>query len=164
MEELLSALAELKDKGLIITMPNSDTDSRTFIKGINDFCARNPNAKAFTSLGQLKYLSCIKQVDGVLGNSSSGLTEVPTFKKGTINIGDRQLGRIQAKSVINCSPNKTSIKDALNLMYSQEFQKLLQEVENPYGNGGASKAIVEIIEQQPLIDLLKKQFYDWPNI
>jgi len=93
MAELLAALAELKDTQLIFTMPNADTDGRALIKMVQQFVAEHPNARAYTSLGQLRYLSCAAQVDGVVGNSSSGLAEVPSFKKGTINIGDRQRGR-----------------------------------------------------------------------
>ena len=96
MEELLAALAELKDTQLIFTLPNADTDGRALIKMVEQFVVQHPNARAYTSLGQLRYLSCIAQVDGVVGNSSSGLAEVPSFKKGTINIGDRQRGRFGA--------------------------------------------------------------------
>jgi GDP/UDP-N,N'-diacetylbacillosamine 2-epimerase (hydrolysing) len=102
MEALLAALVQLEDTQLIFTMPNADTDGRTLIKMVEQFASQHANAHAFTSLGQLRYLSCIAQVDGVVGNSSSGLAEVPSFKKGTINIGDRQRGRLQATSIINC--------------------------------------------------------------
>ena len=90
MEELLSALSKFKDIGMIFTMPNADTDGRILFQQINSFCESHPRARAYTSLGQLRYLSCMKQVDGVIGNSSSGLAEVPSFRKGTVNIGDRQ--------------------------------------------------------------------------
>lgn len=163
MEELLAALEELQDTGLIFTMPNADTEGRSLFRQIEDFCARHPHARAYTSLGQLRYLSCIQCVDGVVGNSSSGLTEVPSFKKGTINIGDRQRGRLKAASVIDCDPDRASIGRALQELYSSRFQSQLSTVENPYGNGGASEAIVRILEQQPLDDLLKKRFYDLPN-
>jgi len=163
MEELLAALAELEDTGLIFTMPNADTEGRVLFKQIEAFCARHPLARAFTSLGQLRYLSCIQYVDGVVGNSSSGLTEVPSFKKGTVNIGDRQLGRVRATSVIDCEPNRASISAALERLFSAFFQAPLPMVENPYGNGGASAAIVELLEGRSLGGLLKKCFYDWPG-
>ena len=161
MDELLAALAELKDTGLIFTMPNADTEGRVLSRQIEAFCAQHSQARVYTSLGQLRYLSCIQHVDGVLGNSSSGLLEVPSFKKkGTINIGDRQRGRLKAASVIDCEPDRGSISKALELLYSPEFQSMLPTVKNPYGTGGASKKIVKILEDASFNDLLKKTFFD----
>jgi GDP/UDP-N,N'-diacetylbacillosamine 2-epimerase (hydrolysing) len=160
MRELLSALSDLKDTTLIFTMPNADTGGLAIMKIINNFVAENPNAHAFTSLGQLKYLSCILQVDGVVGNSSSGLTEVPSFKKGTINIGDRQKGRLQAQSIINCEPKMQSIVDAIDRLYSEEFKNNLMSTVNPYGQGGASDKIIETISKISLSGIVKKTFYD----
>jgi GDP/UDP-N,N'-diacetylbacillosamine 2-epimerase (hydrolysing) len=160
MEELLAALAELNDTQLIFTLPNADTDGRALIKRVECFVKDNSNAYAFTSLGQLRYLSCIACVDGVIGNSSSGLLEVPSFKKGTVNIGDRQRGRIQATSVINCEPVRSSIKEALERLYATDFQLALKNVENPYGHGGASDKIVEIIRSAELANIVKKHFKD----
>ena len=160
MNEILMALNELKHTHLIFTMPNADTDGRIIFKMIEDFVNNHPHAKSFTSLGQLRYLSCIKHVDGVIGNSSSGLAEVPTFKKGTINIGDRQRGRIKAESVIDCKPTAKSISDAIKKLYSSEFQQKLKTVKNPYGSGGASEAIVRTLENISLKTILKKKFYN----
>lgn len=160
MEELLAALAELKNTQLIFTLPNADTDGRALMKMVEQFVAQHPNARAYTSLGQLRYLSCIAQVDGVVGNSSSGLAEVPSFKKGTINIGDRQRGRLQAASVINCEPTRQSIEAALKRLYFADFQVSLSQVLNPYGEGGASEKIITFIKSAALEDVLKKRFYD----
>ena len=160
MTELLTALAELQDTQLIFTMPNADTDGRALIRMVEQFVAQHPNARAYTSLGQLRYLSCIAQVDGVVGNSSSGLTEVPSFKKGTINIGDRQRGRLQAASVINCEPIRQSIEGALKRLYSADFQVTLNQALNPYGEGGASEKIIASIKSAALEHILKKRFYD----
>ena len=160
MNEILMALNELKHTHLIFTMPNADTDGRIIFQMIEDFVNNHPHAKSFTSLGQLRYLSCIKHVDGVIGNSSSGLAEVPTFKKGTINIGDRQQGRIKAESVIDCKPTTKSISDAIKKLYSSEFQQKLKTVKNPYGSGGASAAIVKTLENISLKTILKKKFYN----
>lgn len=160
MAELLEVLAELEDTHLIFTMPNADNDGRALIKMVQQFVALHPNARAYTSLGQLRYLSCIAQVDGVIGNSSSGLTEVPTFKKGTINIGDRQRGRLQAASVINCEPTRKSIQAALKMLYAEDFQATLNQIQNPYGDGGASEQVVEIIKYCALDGITKKSFYD----
>jgi GDP/UDP-N,N'-diacetylbacillosamine 2-epimerase (hydrolysing) len=160
IEELLNALLKLKDTGLIFTMPNADIDNELIFEKIRNFCLGNKNAKYYASLGQLNYLSCIKYVDGVVGNSSSGLIEVPAFKKGTINIGDRQLGRLKATSIIDCKPTSESILKAIDRLYSKKFQELLARVTNPYGLSGPSQSIVKILEQQTTSNLLKKNFYN----
>lgn len=117
-------------------MPNADTGGRALIRILEEYCDKNPNAHLYSSLGQLMYLSCVALVDGVIGNSSSGIAEVPSFKKPTINIGDRQKGRLLALSIINCEPNRESIRSALVEMYSSEFQFNLAQAVNPYGEGG----------------------------
>jgi GDP/UDP-N,N'-diacetylbacillosamine 2-epimerase (hydrolysing) len=160
--ELLAALRALDDTHLIFTMPNADTHSRLIADMIKQFVTDHPNARAYTSLGQLRYLSCIKFVDGVVGNSSSGLIEVPSFAVGTINIGDRQRGRLKAESVIDCDPNRQSIADALKYLYSDTFRKKLEYVHNPYGQGGASERVVETLKKVKLDDGLKKCFFDLP--
>lgn len=160
MMDLLSALDELEDTNFIFTLTNADTDGRVIIEMINEYVASHSNARAYTSLGQLRYLSCIEHVDGVLGNSSSGLLEVPSFAKGTINIGDRQRGRIKAESVIDCSPDRESIAVALKKLYSKEFQLILKTVQNPYGEGGASDRVVKALREIPLEGILKKRFFD----
>jgi GDP/UDP-N,N'-diacetylbacillosamine 2-epimerase (hydrolysing) len=160
MRELLRALSSLNDTTLIFTMPNADPGSQPITHLIHEFVSRNQNAKAFSSLGQLNYLSCVAYVDGVIGNSSSGLTEVPSFKKGTINIGIRQSGRVQATSVINCQPNETEIRRAIEKLYSVEFQTRLEKTINPYGVGGASAEIVKILKNCNLDGIVEKAFYD----
>jgi GDP/UDP-N,N'-diacetylbacillosamine 2-epimerase (hydrolysing) len=160
MEQLLEALKKLQDFNIIFTMPNSDPDSRTIIEKIENFCLGNEKAIAFTSLGQIRYLSCLKYVDLVIGNSSSGLTEVPSFKVPTINIGDRQRGRIKAETVIDCDPMEDKICEAIDMALSNEFQETCQMASNPYGNGGASNKILEIISRIDLNEILKKRFYD----
>lgn len=162
MTELLAALDTLKDTRLIFTMPNADTGGRVLFDMIERFVADHANARAYTSLGQLRYLSCIQHVDGVVGNSSSGLAEVPSFAKGTINIGDRQRGRIKAESVIDCAPERKVIVAALAQLYSPGFQGKLKTVRNPYGDGGASNRIVEKLASISLQDIVKKRFFDLP--
>ena len=160
MTELLAALAELHNTQLVFTMPNADTDGRVLIRVIEEFVAQHPRARAYTSLGPLRYFSCMKHVDGVVGNSSSGLLEAPCFQKGTINIGDRQRGRLQAASVINCKPTRQSITTALAQLYSADFQLGLGKVQNPYGVGGASDLIVATLKTVPLGGVLKKSFHN----
>ena len=160
MKALLEVLLKLEDTQLIFTMPNADTDSRTLINMLEKFAAQYSNAHVFTSLGQLRYLSCLAQVDGVVGNSSSGLLEVPSFRKGTINIGDRQNGRLQAASVINCVPDQKSIADGIKMLYSPEFQATISQALNPYGEGGASERIVNTLKSINIKNISKKVFHD----
>ena len=160
MKELLNVLSELRETTIIFTMPNADTGGRALIGMIEEFVIHNSNARAFTSLGQLRYLSCIDIVDGVVGNSSSGVMEVPSFKKGTINIGDRQLGRLQAKSIINSQPKEKNIRDSIERLYSEDFKRVLLETTNPYGEGGASARIVKVLREVSLDGVIKKTFYD----
>ena len=160
IQELLSALKELQETHLLFTLPNADPGSSIISTAINDFVAENRNAKAFTSLGQLVYFSCMALTDGVIGNSSSGILEAPFFRKGTVNIGERQLGRVQSESVINCSANRYSILSSIEMLYSEEFQKKLKVFENPYGLTGASKKIVEVLKSLPAQKFLQKRFYN----
>lgn len=160
-DELLSALDFFKDYKVIFTLPNADTDGRIIIEKIHAFVLANiTRAIAFSSLGQLRYLSALQFVNMVIGNSSSGLTEVPSFKIPTINIGDRQKGRIKAKSVIDCLPTKDSIINSINIGLSEEFKRSLFQIENPYGIGGASRRIVDILKRIDLKGILKKEFYN----
>ncbi|QNM89146.1 UDP-N-acetylglucosamine 2-epimerase (hydrolyzing) [Aliarcobacter cryaerophilus] len=160
-QQLLDTIDELEDTNIIFTKANSDTDGRVINKMIDEYVTKNSHKSiVFTSLGQLRYLSALQYVDAVVGNSSSGLAEAPSFKIGTINIGDRQKGRIKASSVIDCEPNKDSILKSFEKLYSKEFQNSLINVKNPYGDGCASKKIVEILKNVDLKNILKKSFYD----
>ena len=160
-QQLLDAIDELEDTNIIFTKANSDTDGRVINQMIDEYVTKNSHKSiVFTSLGQLRYLSALQYVDAVVGNSSSGLAEAPSFKIGTINIGDRQKGRIKASSVIDCEPNKDSILNSFEKLYSKEFQETLKTTINPYGDGYASKKIVEILKNVDLKNILKKSFYD----
>ena len=154
------ALDDLSDTCLVFTKANSDTNGRIINEMIDNYVDSNTDKSiAFTSMGQLRYLSTMQYVDGVIGNSSSGLLEAPTFKIGTINIGDRQKGRIQAASVINCDPTKESISKGIHQLFSNGFREQLKAVENPYGDGGSANKCVNIIQKYCKIDV-KKSFYD----
>jgi GDP/UDP-N,N'-diacetylbacillosamine 2-epimerase (hydrolysing) len=157
---MLDALGELKDTNLIFTLPNADAGNYALSSAIKEFVAQRNNACVFASLGQLRYLSCLQYVDGVVGNSSSGLLEAPSFGKATINIGNRQQGRLKSSSVIDCDGTKQSILHGLHRMYSDEFRKSLVTAVNPYGDGGASTRIVEILSDFPFDNFIKKPFYD----
>lgn len=164
-QELLDAIDELEETHIIFTKANSDTDGRIINQMIDEYVAKNPaKAVGFTSLGQLRYLSALQFVDAVVGNSSSGLLEAPSFNIATVNIGDRQKGRLKASSVIDCSPRKSALLEALARVYSEDFQKSLPKVANPYGDGKASIQIVEILKNTDLAPILKKSFYDAGNL
>jgi GDP/UDP-N,N'-diacetylbacillosamine 2-epimerase (hydrolysing) len=160
-QTLLNVLNELKDIQLIFTMPNADSDSRIIRSMIDEFVSSQRNrAMAFASMGHLNYLSSLQFMDGVVGNSSSGLTEAPTFKIGTVNIGDRQKGRLRASSVIDCDPTRGSIEKAIRTLFSDEFRSTLSTTRNPYEGVNASGEILDILENEPLPEEPKKEFYD----
>lgn len=161
MQALLDGLDSLGDQvRLIFTMPNADTGGRALTGMVERYVASRPHARAYSSLGQLRYLSCMRHVDGVVGNSSSGLAEAPSFGIGTVNVGDRQAGRLRTDSVIDCAPDAQAIEAALKQLFSPEFQSNLKGVVNPYGEGGAVDAIVKVLRHHPLDGLLKKRFRD----
>ena len=160
MAELLTALDQRADTQLIFTLPNADTHGRALSAMIEKYAAGRANVHVYVSLGQTRYLSCLRHVDAVVGNSSSGLTEAPSFRIGTVNIGDRQRGRLKAVSVIDCEPDRESIGAALEQLYSPAFQAKLAGVRNPYGEGGASERIAAVLRTYPLDGILKKSFYD----
>ena len=157
-QELLNALDKLgPDVGVIFTYPNADPAGRSLIPMIESFVAEHPQAKAFASLGQLRYLSVMGQVDAVVGNSSSGLYEAPSFKIPTVNIGDRQRGRLQADYVINCAVDAKSIGKAINTAFAMDCSKVV----NPFGDGDASQKIKAVLKGAQLDEtLLKKHFFD----
>ena len=160
-KSLLDVLSEIKDIYLIFTMPNADSDGWVIKKMINDFVFnQSERSISFTSMGSLNYLSTLQYIDGVIGNSSSGLAEAPTFKIGTINIGDRQKGRLKAESIIDCEPTKKSIKLAIDKLYGHKFQKDIHSVQNPYGDGDAIEKIMSILSNKPIPEDMKKDFYD----
>lgn len=160
MSELLAALETLGDTRLVFTMPNADTGGRKLRRMVEDFVEIHPNARAFASLGQLRYLSCMSHVDGVVGNSSSALIEAPTLRKGAVNIGDRQKGRVRGDSVVDCPPERGAIRLAIERLYTPEFRARLAGVVSPYGTGGASAAILEVVRSVPLEGLIDKSFCD----
>jgi GDP/UDP-N,N'-diacetylbacillosamine 2-epimerase (hydrolysing) len=159
-QELLDSISALIDTNIIFTKANSDTGGRVINNMIDSYVSAHDNTISFTSMGQLNYLSSLQFMDAVVGNSSSGLHEAPSFKIATVDIGDRQKGRIKANSVISCLPEKKSIDNALKELYSEEFKNAVNNVKNPYGDGGASHKVKEIIKNTNLNGILKKTFYD----
>jgi UDP-hydrolysing UDP-N-acetyl-D-glucosamine 2-epimerase len=158
MAALLAALETLGgDVGIVFTLPNADPFGRAIVAMIEGYVATHPGTVAHASLGQLLYWSTIAQVDAVVGNSSSGLLEVPSFGKPTINIGDRQGGRLRAPSVVDCAAERDAILGAIR----QAFALDCRAVVNPYGDGNAAPRIVEVLERTPDYGaLIKKRFFD----
>ncbi len=158
-QEILNALEYFgKDLGVIFTQPNSDTHGRVLIHMINDYVARHSdNTRSYISLGQKRYFSVISQVDAVIGNSSSGIYEVPSFKKATVNVGDRQKGRLQAASVINCPPETGAIIEGIKRSLTMDCSATV----NPYGDGNSSQRILTVLKADfDLNSLIKKRFYE----
>ena len=159
--ELLYSLDQFPKANVIFTKPNADNDGRILNDLIDNYVKTNYlRAIAFNSLGQLRYLSAIEHCQVVIGNSSSGLIEVPSFKKPTINIGDRQRGRIEAESVITCKPNKKAVLESIQLAVSLSFQEKIRRITNPYGEVNSSDKILKTILNTPLQNILKKKFYN----
>jgi UDP-hydrolysing UDP-N-acetyl-D-glucosamine 2-epimerase len=157
MQALLDALESLgPDVGLFFTRPNADTGGRELAALLDGWVARHPNAAAFDSLGQLRYLSLMRAVDAVVGNSSSGLYEAPSLKKPTVDIGDRQSGRLAAKSVVRCEPTVAAIREAIDAALALDCR----DVVNPYGDGHSAERISGVLRslQNPR-GLLKKRFH-----
>ena len=162
VKELLNAISKMPQINFLCTKANADTNGRIINECIEKYTKEYPNIYLVDSLGTQGYLSAVKYAKFVIGNSSSGIVEVPSFKIPTINIGDRQLGRIQAKSIINCRPIEKEIIDSIKYGMSLEFQNKLQETKNPYGDGDTSDKIIKITKDYLLNKrlMLKKKFFD----
>lgn len=164
IDAFMSVLDANKDLRVVFTMPNSDNGSEVIVDAINEFVNNNMvRAVAFKSLGLKRYLSVMKEVGAVVGNSSSGIVEVPSFGIPTLNIGDRQKGRLAAESVVNCGTDKESIKSGLNKVLSTDFQNFCKTVENPYGKENTAEEIFKVINSYPLDNIIQKHFYDLPQ-
>lgn len=158
---LLAELDVLEDTLLIFTKANADVGGRAINSLIDRYVAEHGNkAIAFTSLGQLRYLSALHHIDAVVGNSSSGIVEAPTFKVASINIGDRQKGRIRAASVVDVAAEAMQIKQALQTIYTADYQQLLASVVNPYGQGESALQVLKVLQTVDLKQLASKSFYD----
>ena len=160
MNELLAGLDEFPDATVVFTYPNADTGGRALIERVDEWIAVNKHrAKAFVSLGQQRYLSLMREADAVIGNSSSGLCEAPALKKATVNIGDRQKGRLKAASIIDAAENKNAIVAAINKALSAGFRADLPATKPNYGSGDVSRRIkdtlkaVESKTQKPFFDI-----------
>ncbi len=160
-EELVGALDKCPEMGYIVTKANADVSGKVINSILELYASEHNNVKVVDSLGSLRYLSAIKYARMVIGNSSSGLIEVPSFGIPTVNIGDRQEGRIKAKSVIDCEPVRESIFAAMKKAETEAFRNICKASCNPYGDGHTSERIVEVIKEMFMTQInLKKKFYN----
>ena len=162
VDELIEAIRQFKDITFLFTKANADADGRVINKKLAEYATEADNVILVDSLGMVRYLSAISQAEFVIGNSSSGLIEVPSFQIPTINIGDRQKGRIQGETVINCAPDHDEIISALRKAMSEEFRDKIGNSINPYGDGKTSDKIVTVVKDFLINEKfnLKKKFYD----
>lgn len=161
VNELLGALNSYPDLKIIFTMPNADADGRVIGKLLQEYAARNSERiKCFTSLGQLRYLSLLQYIRGVIGNSSSGIIEAPAFKIPTVNIGSRQDGRYRPATVIDTPTDKKSIERAMDRAFSAAFRQSCKKAVNPYGKGNAAAQVLKQITKFGKLSSTAKKFYD----
>lgn len=158
---LFAALNEHPDLRVIFTMPNSDTGGQVIADAIEKYAAQHTNRVcAYKSLGMKRYLSVMKYCAAVVGNSSSGIVEAPSFHIPTLNIGSRQDGRLAADSVHNCATNKESISLGIDYILSDKFREIAVNTTNPYEKEGTAQEIFDVISTFPLEGIIKKQFYN----
>ena len=162
LQQLSNALDHFPDHKIIFTKANADTDGRVINAKIDAYLTAHPErCLAVASLGQLRYLSAMKHCDAVVGNSSSGILEAPIFHVPTVNIGDRQKGRLRVKSIIDCEDNQASIVDALNQALSPDFKQSLTALQHPSEKVGTAGAIARHLETSDCPkSLMKKSFYN----
>lgn len=161
VNELLAALDFFKEANLVITMPNADSDGRTIMRLLEQYSKKDPKRiKLFTSLGQLRYLSLLKQVQVVIGNSSSGIIEVPEMHIPTVDIGNRQKGRIKGKTVTVARTDCGSIVEAIQLSLTPKFSRMCKAANNPYSRMGTVESVINFIRKAGKLTSIQKKFYD----
>ena len=162
IDELIKAMEKYPDITFLCTKANADVDGKIINESLRQCADTHRNVLLYDSLGVRRYLSALSYAEFVIGNSSSGIIEVPSFGIPTINIGDRQKGRIQAESVINCEPLFEDIADAIEKARSLQFRNHIRNISNPYGDGKASDVIVDVTKDFLLNDKFEtqKKFYD----
>lgn len=161
IDDFLRALDHFPDLSVIFTLPNSDPGSDVIREAIEDYCSLHPQrCRNFVSLGLRRYLSAIARSQAVIGNSSSGIIEAPSFRIPTLNIGERQRGRVRSSSVIDCGTDEASIVAGLRRALSPEARSIAASSANPYEKPGTSEAIFNVLKSAPLSPLSQKAFYD----
>lgn len=165
MREILNAVSHFKNYGKFFVYPSADLGGRSIIKLIDKYVNKNKFSFKFKSLNQKDYFSFVKECDVVIGNSSSGIIEVPSIKVGVVNIGDRQRGRVKSKAVIDCEPLSKEIVKSIKIVMQKKYKKKILTKSNPYDCSGTTNKIIRIIEKKDrLRDLIKKKFFDLDRI
>ncbi|MFM2225334.1 MAG: hypothetical protein RJA07_1536 [Bacteroidota bacterium] len=164
LKDILNALNSFPNLSLLFTKSNADIDGNKLNELIKEFVSKRKNAILIDSLGMQRFLSSLKYVDIMIGNSSAGIVEMPYFKKPTINIGERQSGRLKAQSIIDCSADKKEIVKAIEKSLMPKFLKSCENVESIFGDGKASEKIIKQLKLNFGKINLKKEFYDLPKI
>lgn len=159
-DSLLVALQTLSDVGLIFTMPGADREGGVIWRKIQAFVKKHPYAVAYRALGSRLYLSVMREVDVVVGNSSSGLLEAPVLKKPVVNIGNRQKGRLRTANVIDADYRPGAISRAISKAFSPKIRRCCAVLKNPYGQGGTAKRIVEVLSRLDYNEIHRKTFLD----
>lgn len=158
---ILKTLEQIKNTDFVFTGSNSDTYGKVINKMIKKFISKNQDKSVFIhSMGRKAYLSMLKISNGVIGNSSSGIIEAPSFGIGSINIGNRQKGRVKAESVIDSDSNPNILNMAFKKLFSDKFQKSIKNIKNPYEKENSVKEIIKILKNYPLENINYKEFYD----
>ncbi len=164
LKKCLNCLKKLNKTSILITMPGADHNYKMIYSILKKFTKKNKNAFLYKSLGHDYYFSICRIVDLMIGNSSSGIIEMPTFKKPTINLGTRQLGRIQAKSVLNVDFEENKISSAIKKAFSAKFIKSISKINNPYEKNNSSDKILKVLSTINLKKLKTKKFFDYKVI
>ena len=160
-KNFLSILSENKEINFIFTRPNADQGNKQFLRLIKRFVSKNKNSKLILNLGQERYFSILKHFDGIIGNSSSGIIEAPSLKCVTLNIGNRQKGRLMSKSIINClASNKSEIRYKFTQLRKLKYKKKSVLFNNPYFKPNTTNNIIKILNSINLSDVKKKPFYN----
>ncbi len=165
VQQLLDALDTLPQLRVIFTLANADAGGEAINETLRNYVAQHSNAIAFTSMGMLNYLSAMRTTAAVVGNSSSGVVEAPSFGVPTVNIGERQAGRLRCPSILDCAGDTAAIRAALVTALSPEFAAKAKAQQSPYYNGTAtSSEIVRILSEFLFSDLAQqtKTFFDAP--
>jgi len=149
VDELLAAL-DAVDATLVMTYPNADTAGRTIVERVEDFAARTPRARIFRNLGDRLYLSLLKHADAMVGNSSSGLIEAPSFALPVVNVGSRQRGRLRGGNVVDVAPRRDDIVRGIRTALAPDLRRRLDGQPNPYGDGRAASRIVAVLREVAL--------------
>lgn len=163
IQSLVAALKEFTSATVVFTLPNGDPENGIISHAVRRSVTQEPNWHLFSAMGSKLYLSLLASSSVIVGNSSSGILEAPSFGVPTVNIGPRQAGRLMGASILCCEPTSNEIVEAVRTALSDDFVELARAAESPYGAPGASDRVMEILERTDFANLGGKTFYDPPT-